>query len=151
MPLTKPHRRTAGGRIAAGSLGGFLAILACLATAAVVLPVSTAQACGITRKVYNRTGSDLYLEVWRGGTQQWTATEPLKTGKAIALDYLTVGDEILLTGPKPVGDWASNPFGVVLEIHRCDILRISGTSKLGEYDVKVSRKQNAEILVELKR
>ena len=69
----------------------------------------------------------------------------------MALEYLTIGDEILLTGPKPVGDWRSNPFGVVFQIHRCDNLRISGASKLGNYDVRVSRKQNAEILIENKK
>ena len=147
MPLTTPIRRSGRGRFATGALAVFLAVTA----GAVAVPISTAQACDITRKVYNRTDGDLYLEIWRGGTQQWTATEPLKPGKAIALDYVTIGDEILVTGPGPVGSWASNPFGVVLQIFRCDILRISGTSKLGAYDVKVSRNQNAEILVEPKR
>jgi hypothetical protein len=69
----------------------------------------------------------------------------------MALDYLTIGDEILVTGPGPVGDWRTNPFGVVLEIFRCDTIRISGTSKLGNYDLRVSRNQNAEILVEYKK
>jgi len=130
MPLTTPIRRSGRGRFATGALAVFLAATA----GAVAVPMSTAQACDITRKVYNRTDGDLYLEIWRGGTQQWTATEPLKPGKAIALDYVTIGDEILVT-----------------QIFRCDILRISGTSKLGAYDVKVSGNQNAEILIEPKR
>jgi hypothetical protein len=151
MPLTKLARPARSGRLGVGSFAAFLALFACLATTSLVLPTSTALACDITRKVYNRTDRNLYVEIWRNGTLQWTSTEPLKPGGTMALDYLTIGDEILLTGPDPVADWQTNAFGVVLEIFRCDILRISGASKLGAYDVKVSRRQNADILLEAKK
>lgn len=138
------------GRLKAVSLAAFVALSGLLTAISVMVSTTDAQACDITRKVYNRTDRNLYIEIWRQGTQQWTSPA-LKPGGAMALEYLTIGDEILVTGPNPVGDWGSNPFGVVLEIFRCDNLRISGTSKLGGYDLRVSRRQNAEILIENKK
>jgi hypothetical protein len=132
------------------SLAAFVALFGSLTAVSVIFPAPGAHACDITRKVYNRTDRNLYIEIWRQGTQQWTSPA-IKPGAAMALDYLTIGDEILVTGPGPVGDWRSNPFGVVLEIFRCDIIRISGTSKMGGYDLRVSRRQNAEILIENKK
>lgn len=150
MPWTTLTALTRTGRIKAVSLAAFVALSGLLIAISVMVPTTDAQACDITRKVYNRTDRNLYIEIWRQGTQQWTSPA-LKPGGAMALEYLTIGDEILVTGPGPVGEWRSNPFGVVLEIFRCDNLRISGTSKLGNYDLRVSRRQNAEILIENKK
>lgn len=150
MPRTILAHLARLGRLRAVSLATLVALCGSVTAIAVVFPTSDAQACGITRKVYNRTDRNLYIEIWRQGTQQWTSPA-LKPGGAMALEYLTIGDEILVTGPNPVGDWGTNPFGVVLEIFRCDNLRISGTSKLGGYDLRVSRRQNAEILIENKK
>lgn len=153
MTLDRPARLAGLVRFSgrkAVSLAAFVALFGSLTAVSTIFPAPGAQACEITRKVYNRTDSNLYIEIWRQGTQQWTSPA-LKPGGAMALEYLTIGDEILLTGPNPVGDWRSNPFGVVFQIHRCDNLRISGASKLGKYDVRVSRKQNAEILIEHKK
>lgn len=138
------------GRMKAVSLAALVALCGPLTAISVVFPTSGAQACDVTRRVYNRTDRNLYIEIWRQGTQQWTSPA-LKPGGAMALDYLTIGDEILVTGPNPVGDWGTNPFGVVLHIFRCDNLRISGASKLGGYDLRVSRRQNADILIENKK
>lgn len=148
--LARRARQARSSGLKAVSLAAFVALFGSLTAVSVMFPAPGAQACEITRKVYNRTDGDLYIEIWRQGTQQWTSPA-VKPGAAMALEYLTIGDEILLTGPKPVGDWRSNPFGVVFQIHRCDNLRISGASKLGNYDVRVSRKQNAEILIENKK
>jgi hypothetical protein len=150
-------RRTALARLArkggpkARSFAVLVALCAALTVPLIGLVASPAQACGIMRKVYNKTDSNMWVEIWRDGVRQWTAHQPIKPGGALGLEYLTIGDEILVTGPQPVRDWDSNPFGVVLQIFRCDLLRVSGSSKMGDYDLKVSRKSNADILIQNKR
>ena len=123
-----------------------------LATTSVLLTASTtAQACGVTRHIHNKTGLDLFVEVWRGGGRQWMSTEPIKPGASLSLEYLHLGERLLLTGPKPAREWRTNPLGVILDIHRCDLIRISGESKLGGYEVKVSLPANADISIGGKR
>ena len=152
MPRATSARLARTGGAKARSFVVLVALCAALTVPLIIgLSTSPAQACGITRKVYNKTDSNMWVEIWRDGVRQWTAHEPIKPGGALGLEYLTIGDEILVTGPEPVRDWDSNPFGVVLQIFRCDLLRVSGSSKMGNFDLKVSRKSNADILIESKR
>ena len=98
MPWTTLTALTRTGRIKAVSLAAFVALSGLRIAISVMVPTTDAQACDITRKVYNRTDRNLYIEIWRQGTQQWTSPA-LKPGGAMALEYLTIGDEILVTGP----------------------------------------------------
>ena len=127
------------------------ALYAVLTATSTLLPTSTVHACGITRQIHNKTDRDIYVEIWKGGARQWTSVEPIKPGASLSLEYIHVGDTLIITGPKPISEWKTNPLGVVLDIHRCDLLRIGGESKLGGYDVKVSRPSNAEIVISGKR
>jgi len=151
MPWTSFTRLARTGRTRTCSIVQFVALCAFLTATSIVLPASTAHACDVTRRVFNKTDQNIYVELWRGESREWSSKDPIKPGAALSLKYLTIGDSILLTGPEPVREWGANSFGVVLNIFRCDLLRISGASKLGGYDVKVSRRSNADILVEAKR
>lgn len=151
MPCTSFARLACMGRTRTCSIVVFIALCAFFTATSIILPASTAHACDVTRRVFNKSDQNVYVELWRGQSREWSSTDPIKPGAALTLKYLTIGDSILLTGPEPVREWGTNSFGVVLNIFRCDLLRISGTSKLGGYDVKVSRRSNADILVEGRR
>ena len=114
---------------------------------AMLLAASSAEACGITRRIHNQTNQDLYVEIWINFSREWVAVEPIKPGATLSLDYLRLGHSVLITGPKPAADWRDNPFGVILDIHRCNLLRMRGESKLNGYDVKVSVPANADITI----
>lgn len=122
-----------------------LAVLAAAVSA--VLPVSTAQACGITRRIHNQTNQNLYVEIWINHSREWVASDPIKPGATLSLDYLRLGHSLLITGPRPAAAWGDNTFGVILDIHRCNILRVRGESKLQGYDIKVSVPKNADITI----
>jgi len=147
MPWTILARLARNGRIKFCSFVVSVALCAPLAATSILLPASTAQACGITRRIHNKTDRDIYVEIWKGGARRWVSTEPIKPGSSLSLEYVQLGDTLILTSPKPLREWATNPFGVVLDIHRCDVIRIAGESKLGVFDVKVSRPSNAEISI----
>jgi len=139
------------GRKRSGRLAVFAALCAALAAASIVLPASTAQACGFTRTIHNRTGHDIYVEIRRGSVIQWTATEPIKSGGSISLEYIRMDDTILIAGPGSMRDWGTNSLGAVLDIHRCDVVRVAGESKLDGYDLKVGQPTGPDILVARKR
>jgi hypothetical protein len=130
----------------------FLMALAALCTVTVVvLPLSTAQACGITRQIHNRTGQNLYVEIWMGIGREWVGTDPIKPGATLDLEYLREGQTLLITGPRPMEGWGDNALGIVLDVHRCDLLRMRSESKLKGYEVTVSVPKNAEITISRKR
>jgi len=151
MPWMIVSRLARAGRIRIRPFLVSTVLFAALSATATLLPASTVQACGITRHIHNKTDRNIYVEIWKGGARQWTSVEPIKPGASLSLEYIHVGDTLILTGPKPMSEWQTNPLGVVLDIHRCDLLRIGGESKLGGYDVKVSRPSNADIVVSGKR
>ena len=143
--------RRAARRAMSRSLVLAIALCATLAATMIVLPSSEAQACGITRHVYNKTNLPLYVEIRKSGILQWMSTEPIKPGGTLSLEYIAVGDTLILSGPNNTREWDKNPFGVILDFHRCDLIRIAGESKLGVYEVRVSKPQNADILIQAKR
>lgn len=129
-----------------------LMALAALCTAAVViLPLSTAQACDVTRQIHNRTGQNLYVEIWMGGGREWVGTDPIKPGATLDLKYLREGETLLITGPRSMSGWDENAIGIVLDVHRCDLLRMRSESKHDGYEVMVSVPNNAEITISRKR
>jgi hypothetical protein len=150
--LSTVLRRVAhAGRPMSRSLVLLAALFAFLAATSIALPVSEAQACGITRHVYNKTNLPLYVEIRKGGILQWLSTEPIKPGGTLSLEYISVGDTLILSGPNNTREWDRNPFGVILDFHRCDLIRIAQESKLDVYEVRVSRPSNADILIQSKR
>lgn len=152
MPWTILSRVAGSGLLKPCSIIVLFALCAPLVAMSVLLTASTtAQACGITRHIHNKTDLDIFVEVWRGGGRQWASTEPLKPGATLSLEYIHVGESLMLTGPKPARAWRSNSFGAILDIHRCNQIRISGESKLGGYEVKVSLPANADISIRGKR
>jgi hypothetical protein len=147
MPWTILARPARTGRIRSCSLIASVALFAALAAMSVVLPASTAQACGITRQIHNKTDQGIYVEIWRGGARAWISPDPIKPGGSLKLEYVHLGDSLYLSAPNPAHEWQKNALGVILELHRCKQFRLSGESKLGRYKVSVSPAANADILV----
>ena len=152
MPWTTLSRVAGSGLLKPCSIIVLFALCAPLLATSVLLPASTAaQACGVTRHIHNKTGLNIFVEVWRGGGRQWASIEPIKPGATLSLEYIHVGERLLLSGPKPAQEWRTNSFGAILDIHRCNQIRISGESKLGGYEVRVSLPANADISIRGKR
>ena len=154
MPWTAFTQMVRRGRIKSTSILVSLAVCTPLAATSglvvatsVLLQPSTAHACGIVRRIHNKTAHDMYVEIWRGRARRWVATEPTKPGGTLTLEYVKEGEVLLVAGPKPARDWETNSLGVILEVRDCEKIFMQTHSKHKGYKVGMSTPTHADIYI----